>query len=66
MRCFVIGNSSKSIALSVWNTTPEQNPGLYEKQLADRSQMAGITLSPFYAFGLVLRKKSIQKLHFGC
>lgn len=63
-------NSSKSIALSVWRTSPSQNPKLYEEAVS----WAGL-VNAWYnvvtfltAFSLVwfVRKSSPKVVHFSC
>jgi len=63
-------NSSKSIALSVWNTTPQQDSGLYEKAVGWTGLVNGwYNIVTFLcAFGLVwfAKKYSPKLVHFGC
>ncbi|MEN9572139.1 MAG: hypothetical protein RL172_3370 [Bacteroidota bacterium] len=63
-------NSSKSVALSVWNTTPEQNTQLYEKAVGWTGLVnAWYNVVTFLcAFGLVYfaKKYSPRLVHFGC
>jgi maltose/moltooligosaccharide transporter len=63
-------NSSKSIALSVYKTTPEQNPDLYEKAVGWTGLVNGwYNIVTFLcAFGLVYfaKKYSPKLVHFGC
>ena len=63
-------NSSKSIALSVWNTTPLQNAKLYEKAVGWTGLVNGwYNIVTFLcAFGLVwfAKKYSPKMVHFGC
>jgi maltose/moltooligosaccharide transporter len=63
-------NSSKSIALSVWNTTPRQNSKLYEEAVAWTGLVNGwYNIVTFLcAFGLVYfaKKYSPKYVHFGC
>ena len=63
-------NSSKSIALSVWNTTPQQNVELYEKAVSWTGLVNGwYNIVTFLcAFGLVwfAKKYSPKLVHFGC
>jgi maltose/moltooligosaccharide transporter len=63
-------NSSKSIALSVWKTTPEQNATLYEEAVSWTGLVNGwYNIVTFLcAFGLVwfAKKYSPKLVHFGC
>ncbi|RTL58475.1 MAG: MFS transporter [Sphingobacteriales bacterium] len=63
-------NSSKSVALSVWKTTPEQNSSLYEKAVGWTGLVNGwYNIVTFLsAFGLVwfAKKYSPKLVHFGC
>ena len=63
-------NSSKSIALSVWNTTPHDNAELYEKAVGWTGLVNGwYNIVTFLcAFGLVwfAKKYSPKMVHFGC
>jgi len=63
-------NSAKSIALSVYNTTPAQNPELYEKAVGWTGLVNGwYNIVTFLcAFGLVYfaKKYSPKLVHFGC
>lgn len=63
-------NSSKSIALSVWNTTPEKDSTLYEKAVSWTGLVNGwYNIVTFLsAFGLVwfARKYSPKLVHAGC
>jgi maltose/moltooligosaccharide transporter len=63
-------NSSKSIALSVWKTTPEQSAELYEKAVSWTGLVNGwYNIVTFLcAFGLVYfaKKYSPKLVHFGC
>ena len=63
-------NSSKSIALSVWKTTPQQNAELYEKAVGWTGLVNGwYNIVTFLcAFGLVwfAKKYSPKLVHFGC
>jgi maltose/moltooligosaccharide transporter len=63
-------NSSKSIAQSVWKTTPQQNPELYEKAVSWTGLVNGwYNIVTFLcAFGLVwfAKKYSPKMVHFGC
>ena len=63
-------NSSKSIALSVYKTTPQQNAALYEKAVGWTGLVNGwYNIVTFLcAFGLVwfAKKYSPKMVHFGC
>jgi maltose/moltooligosaccharide transporter len=63
-------NSSKSIALSVWNTTPQQNSKLYEEAVGWTGLVNGwYNIVTFLcAFGLVYfaKKYSPKMVHFSC
>jgi maltose/moltooligosaccharide transporter len=63
-------NSSKSIALSVWKTTPQQSSELYEKAVGWTGLVNGwYNIVTFLcAFGLVwfAKKYSPRLVHFGC
>ena len=63
-------NSSKSIALSVYKTTPQQNAELYEKAVGWTGLVNGwYNIVTFLcAFGLVwfAKKYSPKMVHFGC
>jgi maltose/moltooligosaccharide transporter len=63
-------NSSKSIALSVYNTTPQQDAALYEKAVGWTGLVNGwYNIVTFLcAFGLVwfAKKYSPKLVHFGC
>ncbi|MEP7230018.1 MAG: MFS transporter [Ginsengibacter sp.] len=63
-------NSSKSVALSVWNTTPQQNADLYEKAVGWTGLVnAWYNVVTFLcAFGLVwfAKKYSPKLVHFSC
>ena len=63
-------NSSKSIALSVWKTTPQQDSTLYEKAVGWTGLVNGwYNIVTFLcAFGLVwfAKKYSPKLVHFGC
>lgn len=63
-------NSSKSIALSVWDTTPQKNVKLYEEAVAWTGLVNGwYNIVTFLcAFGLVYfaKKYSPKLVHFGC
>jgi maltose/moltooligosaccharide transporter len=63
-------NASKSIALSVWKTSPSENPELYEKAVSWTGLVNGwYNIVTFLcAFGLVwfARKYSAKAVHFSC
>lgn len=63
-------NSSKSVALSVWKITPQQNAPLYEKAVSWTGLVnAWYNIVTFLcAFGLVwfAKKYSPKLVHFGC
>lgn len=63
-------NSSKSIALSVWHTTPQQDSKLYEEAVGWTGLVNGwYNIVTFLsAFGLVwfAKKYSAKLVHFGC
>lgn len=63
-------NSSKSIALSVWNTTPQQNSKLYEEAVGWTGLVNGWynIITFLCAFGLVwfAKKYSPKLVHTGC
>ncbi len=63
-------NASKSIALSVWKTSPSENPDLYEKAVSWTGLVNGwYNIVTFLcAFGLVwfAKKYSAKAVHFSC
>ena len=63
-------NASKSIALSVWKTSPSENPDLYEKAVSWTGLVNGwYNIVTFLcAFGLVwfAKKYSPKAVHFSC
>jgi maltose/moltooligosaccharide transporter len=63
-------NSSKSIALSVWKTTPQADPKLYEEAVSWTGLVNGWynVVTFLCAFGLVwfAKKYSPKMVHFGC
>jgi maltose/moltooligosaccharide transporter len=63
-------NSAKSIAKSVWKTSPEQNSELYEKAVSWTGLVNGWynIVTFLVAFGLVwfAKKYSPKLVHFGC
>lgn len=63
-------NSSKSIALSVWNTTPEQNKTLYENAVSWTGLVNGwyniVTFISAFLLVHFARKYSAKWVHFIC
>ncbi len=63
-------NSSKSIALSVWDATPKSNPKLYEEAVSWTGLVNGWynVVTFLVAFGLVYfaKKYSPKLVHFSC
>ena len=63
-------NSSKSVALSVWNTTPKQNAALYEKAVSWTGLVNGwyniVTFLCAFALVWFAKKYSPKLVHFGC
>ncbi|WP_374549299.1 MFS transporter [Flavobacterium sp.] len=63
-------NSSKSIALSVWNTTPQQNSKLYEEAVGWTGLVNGwynvVTFLTAFALAYFARKFSPKYVHFAC
>jgi maltose/moltooligosaccharide transporter len=63
-------NSSKSIALSVWHTSPQKNMKLYEEAVGWTGLVNGWynIVTFLVAFGLVYfaKKYSAKYVHFGC
>lgn len=63
-------NSSKSIALSVWNTTPEQNEALYENAVSWTGLVNGwyniVTFMSAFALVYFARRYSPKWVHFFC
>jgi maltose/moltooligosaccharide transporter len=63
-------NSSKSVALSIWKTTPQSNPTLYEEAVSWTGLVNGWynVVTFLCAFGLVYfaKKYSPKLVHFGC
>jgi len=63
-------NSSKSIALSVWKTTPTENPDLYEKAVGWTGLVNGwyniVTFLSAFVLVWFARKYSPKLVHFGC
>ena len=63
-------NSSKSIALSVWNATPQGNPELYEKAVSWTGLVNGwynvVTFLAAFALAAFASKYSPKMVHFVC
>jgi maltose/moltooligosaccharide transporter len=63
-------NSSKSIALSVWNTTPTENKELYEQAVSWAGLVNGwyniVTFISAFALVWFVRKSSPKMVHFTC
>jgi maltose/moltooligosaccharide transporter len=63
-------NSSKSIALSVWKTTPQQNPKLYEEAVSWTGLVNGwynvVTFLCAFALVWFAKKYSPKLVHFSC
>jgi maltose/moltooligosaccharide transporter len=63
-------NSSKSIALSVWNTTPEKDMKLYGEAVSWTGLVNGwyniVTFLCAFSLVYFARKHSAKKVHFGC
>jgi len=63
-------NSSKSIALSVWKTTPEQDSALYEKAVSWTGLVNGwyniITFLSAFLLVWFAQKHSAKFVHFAC
>jgi maltose/moltooligosaccharide transporter len=63
-------NSSKSIALSVWKTTPQQNIKLYEEAVGWTGLVNGwyniVTFLTAFYLAYLARKYSPKYVHFGC
>jgi maltose/moltooligosaccharide transporter len=63
-------NSAKSIALSVWKTTPSENPELYEKAVGWTGLVNGwynvVTFLAAFALVYFVRKSSAKTVHFAC
>lgn len=63
-------NSSKSIALSVWKTSPEQDAGLYEKAVSWTGLVNGwyniVTFLCAFVLVYFAKKYSPKLVHFGC
>ena len=63
-------NSSKSIALSIWNATPQTNPKLYEEAVGWTGLVNGwyniVTFLVAFALVGFARKYSAKYVHFTC
>jgi len=63
-------NSSKSIALSVWNTTPQQNSKLYEQAVSWTGLVNGwyniVTFLTAFGLAYLAKKYSARYVHFVC
>jgi maltose/moltooligosaccharide transporter len=63
-------NSSKSIALTVWKTTPQENPELYEKAVSWTGLVNGwyniVTFLSAFVLVWFAKKYSPKLVHFGC
>lgn len=63
-------NSSKSIALSVWNTTPKDNPSLYEEAVSWTGLVNGwynvVTFLSAFALAYFAKKYGAKYVHFVC
>ena len=63
-------NSSKSIALSVWNITPKQNSKLYEEAVGWTGLVNGwynvVTFLTAFYLAYLAQKYSPKYVHFGC
>jgi maltose/moltooligosaccharide transporter len=63
-------NSSKSVALSVWNTTPARSESLYEKAVSWTGLVNGwyniVTFMSAFALVWFAKKYSPKFVHFGC
>ena len=63
-------NSSKSIALSVWKTTPTENPELYEQAVSWTGLVNGwyniVTFLSAFALVWFVKKSSPKVVHFSC
>ncbi len=63
-------NSSKSIALSVWNTSPSDNQELYEQAVSWAGLVNGwyniVTFVSAFALVWFVRKSSARMVHFVC
>jgi maltose/moltooligosaccharide transporter len=63
-------NSSKSIALSVWKTTPTENPTAYEQAVSWTGLVNGwynvVTFLSAFALVWFVKKSSAKTVHFTC
>jgi maltose/moltooligosaccharide transporter len=63
-------NASKSIALSVWNTSPVENQGLYEQAVSWAGLVNGwyniVTFISAFALVWFVKKSSPKWVHFTC
>lgn len=63
-------NSSKSIALSIWNTTPQQNSKLYEQAVSWTGLVNGwyniVTFLTAFGLAYLAKKYSAKHVHFTC
>mgnify|MGYP000685745245 CR=1 FL=1 len=63
-------NSSKSIALSVWNATPKDNPELYEKAVSWTGLVNGwyniVTFLSALALAVFAKKYGAKSVHMTC
>jgi maltose/moltooligosaccharide transporter len=63
-------NSSKSVALSVWNTTPQSDPKLYEQAVAWTGLVNGwyniVTFVTAFILAYFVNKSSAKTVHFVC
>ena len=63
-------NASKSIALSVYNTSPQSNPDLYEKAVSWTGLVNGwyniVTFLTAFGLATLARKYSPKMVHFVC
>jgi maltose/moltooligosaccharide transporter len=63
-------NSSKSVALSVWKTTPAENPTLYEEAVGWTGLVNGwyniVTFLSAFALVWFVKKSSPKLVHFVC
>lgn len=63
-------NASKSIALSVWKTTPSQDPEAYEKAVSWTGLVNGwyniVTFLSAFALVYFVKKSSAKMVHFSC
>ena len=63
-------NASKSIAISVWHTTPKDNPALYEKAVSLAGLVNGwynvVTFLTAFGLAWLAKKYSPKMVHFVC